>query len=293
LPLEVIFMSQQSNAKQNPAFGYFRPNALMLKLIRYTQFSRPSWFSRRIGFAIRRLARYIYRTFIDIDVEGIYFRSRINDNVSERNFVFMPWNYDHKEREYIATYLPRDGIFLDIGANVGIYSLWAAKFLGSSGRVVCFEPNPPVFDRLVFNVRINEQSRGADWPSFNVLNLGVSDRSGEFELYLNPSNLGQSSLVVRTESAKSVKIFCVSLLEKLQELNVPRVDILKIDVEGAEEDALLPFLESCSVGLRPKSILIENSDHLWKTNLRQKLLDYGYTELLKTKMNSVFSIQTK
>ncbi len=283
-------MSQRSSAQPSPAFGYYRPNALMLKLIRYTQNSLPSWLARRIGFAIRRLARCTYSNYIDIDVEGIYFRSRINDNVSERNFVFMPWNYDRIEREYIATNLSSDGIFLDIGANVGVYSLWAAKFLGSSGRVICFEPNPPVFDRLVFNVEINRQSRGAEWPSFNILNLGVSERAGEFDLYLNPSNLGQSSLVVRTESAKSVKIACVSLLEKLQELNVPRIDILKIDVEGAEDDVLLPFLKSSSVGLRPKSILVENSDHLWKTDLRQKLLDYGYIELFKTKMNSVFTI---
>jgi FkbM family methyltransferase len=131
--------------------------------------------------------------------------------------------------------LLREGdVFLDIGANIGFYSLFAAQRVGARGRVFSFEPDPMTFESLERSVRHN----GFDWV--RCFNLALSDRDG-YMPFFTVSDGSAHSLVAEIERRKdrysgqvSVPVTRLdSLLEK-GSLDVPRVDLIKIDVEGEE-----------------------------------------------------------
>ncbi|XAE59343.1 FkbM family methyltransferase [Termitidicoccus mucosus] len=207
----------------------------------------------------------------------------------------MPWRFDRIERQLLARTLPRDGCFLDIGANVGIYTLTTAAHLGPSGRIVAVEPNPPALGRLRFNIDATREGC-REWPEITVLGVGVSDVAGEFELRLDPANLGGSSLVPCEGAAPAqnpnppghVRVPCKPLLTILKELDIRRVHAIKIDIEGAEDMALTPYLEAAPDNLLADVIIIENSERQWRRDLPGALAQKGYRPQLRTRMNTVY-----
>jgi len=231
----------------------------------------------------------------DVTVGELKLRCWLTDNTCERKFVFTPWRFDVRELAAIAEALPADGVFVDIGANVGIYTLHAATRLDSRGRIVAFEPMPAAYQRLVFNIESTRAQRAA-WPRIDVLPEAVSDREGICELAIDAGNLGGNSIVDSARfscagSAQSVSIPCRPLLGALHALGVTRVDALKIDIEGAEDRALVPFLASAPASLLPRRLVLENSDSLWRLDLRGALAGRGYVEMFRTRLNSAYELR--
>ena len=64
--------------------------------------------------------------------------------------------------------------------------------------------------------------------------------------------------------------------------------MLKIDIEGAEDVALCPFLHDAPAAFLPHRLVVENSDHLWKSDLRASLATRGFKLALRTRLNSVY-----
>jgi len=108
------------------------------------------------------------------------------------------------------------------------------------------------------------------------------------DLYLDRSNLGGASLVSHKDGAARIQVSCRPLQQVLIESGVDRVDILKIDIEGAEDLALLPFYQSSSASLWPRYLIIENSEHLWRGDLVSVLRQRGYAVVCRTRMNTVY-----
>ncbi|NJL54803.1 FkbM family methyltransferase [bacterium] len=246
----------------------------------------------------RKLVLWGAKLPIDVAVEPIRMRCYLRDNNSEKKFVFLPRRFDKRERQLLLESLPRDGVFVDIGANVGLYTLTAATHLSSQGRIIALEPNPPVLERLYFNLQATRAGR-REWPTIDVLPLGVADVPGEFELYLDPQNLGNSTIASpesrRTDNfsqdgtgEKTVRIPCQPLLTILEEQSVTKIDALKIDIEGAEDIALVPYLEAAPQSQLPQLILLENSEHLWKRDLVGTLAKRGYTIQMRSRLNTVY-----
>lgn len=273
----------------NP-YGHHRPPGWVAALVAMSQSLPRNWFGQQLAQVARKLVLAFARLPIDTSVGPIRMRCYLRDNNSERKFLFMPWRFDRLERELIARELPRDGVFVDIGANVGIYSLSASRSLGASGRIVAFEPNPPAYQRLCFNLDAS-RAAASEWPRVDALPIGVSDVDGEFELSLDPANLGGSSLSIDRRSGGSVRVRCRPLLAVLEELGIGTVDVLKIDIEGAEDRALLPFLEAAPAPLLPRCIVIENSGHLWRHDLAGAILGKGYEVAVRTRMNTVYRLR--
>ena len=119
--------------------------------------------------------------------------------------------------------------------------------MGARGRIVALEPHPLAHQRLLFNIEATRIGR-THWPRIDVLALGVSNREEIRELRIDGGNLGGGSIAAgaarfsESGSDESMTIRCKPLLQVLDDCGIDRPDVLKIDIEGAEDLALAPFL---------------------------------------------------
>lgn len=119
--------------------------------------------------------------------------------------------------------------FIDVGANVGLYTLLAARMTGESGSVISFEPTPGIFAILENNVRVNgflERAGIALRPE------AVLDRTGQAALTTFEANSGHNTLFGRPGLGQSLAVRTVALDDVVAD--GAKVDIVKIDAEGAE-----------------------------------------------------------
>ena len=123
---------------------------------------------------------------------------------------------------------------LDIGANIGAVSLHMSKLVGTSGRVHAFEPVPPIFERLIGNVKKNKLT-----DVIQAHQIALSNYDGTAEIrYADEltENQGMGSLVRREENilTMSVNVPTKTLDSFVAEHAVDNIDIIKMDVQGAE-----------------------------------------------------------
>jgi len=276
-------------------FGTFTAPAAFARLMRFAQRAPHNALGKQLARAARAIYLWRAPAPVDVRVGDLRLRCWLDDNTCERKFVFTPWRFDPRELEALTEVLPRDGVFVDIGANVGIYTLLMATRLRGGGRIVAFEPFPPTHDRLLFNLAAT-RAASPQWPRVDALRLGVAGAEGKRELRLDAGNLGGGSLApgtARFSNAGSIdhaSIECRPLLAVLAELGIERVDALKIDIEGTEDEALCPFLAEAPASLLPRRVVVENSDGLWTRDLRGALAGRGYRELFRTRLNSVLEL---
>jgi FkbM family methyltransferase len=128
-------------------------------------------------------------------------------------------------------------IVVDVGANVGVFTLKASKEIGERGRIISFEPQWRNYDWLCRNLRINRCS--------NVLpiNAAISDFNGIADFYvkevpLENTLLPETTLSIETHTIATMKVKVRTLSSVLDEVGVGQVDFLKVDAEGVELEVL-------------------------------------------------------
>jgi FkbM family methyltransferase len=241
-----------------------------------------NWLNKRIGMVLRKMVLQNKLKIVDDEVLGIKVRFYPLENLGDRFLLFLPKFYDYREFELLSQTLRPDHFFLDIGANVGMYSLWASKYIRTPRHILALEPNPATFGRLSYNISLNDQ-QGVIVPQ----QLGVADQEKSFELYVDPTNLGGATITEQPSFYKPVKINCKPLKAILEEQGVKQVDVMKIDIEGAEALALNQFFTDAPRSLYPRIILIESPEGI-------DFEGFGYTFLERTRHhNSIFQLQDK
>jgi FkbM family methyltransferase len=118
-------------------------------------------------------------------------------------------------------------VFVDIGANVGIHTLHAARLVGATGVVHAFEPDPKTFEILTQNVQANGLQ-----ASIQLHQQALLDRNGELPLYRAAGMSTWNSVFAGNDGRPSVIVPCVTLDEALA--GTSRIDVIKLDAEGAE-----------------------------------------------------------
>jgi len=146
-------------------------------------------------------------------------------------FNFLDFgSYDADETKFLLDIVKDNYVILDIGANLGWYTLNCLK-TKKKVTVFSFEPMPDIYSRLNRNLILN------GLQTKNSFNFGLSSVNGEIDFFFDTERCGASSMVNLRDTEKAVKIKCsVKRLDDVFPLlNVGRLDFIKCDVEGAEK----------------------------------------------------------
>ncbi len=215
--------------------------------------------------------------FVDTTHAGQPVRLHL-DNTSEAKFLVSPRSYNRRERRFLTDALPaRDGVFVDIGANGGIYALAVACAAGPGTRILCVEPNPAMVCRLTGALVADDPFAGRG-VRVAIEAVAVGDRAGTARL--DVSTGAGTARLAETGIAVPVRL----LADVLADHGLDRIDALKIDIEGGEERALTPFFDTAPAAVWPRAMVIE---HLHGTTpaLPPYLAARGYRQTGRTRNN--------
>lgn len=199
--------------------------------------------------------------YFDVEALGLKLRLLTRGNYCETTTLFAPQFYDREELDWLRQGLGNDSVFIDVGGNVGLYSLVAAHN-NASTRVIAVEPNTALTQRLRFNAMSNNLS-------IEICETALSDYSGSGTLSTTAKQSGQNQLDTRTDNetagaanSPGNEVEVTTLPALLDSLSVSRIDVLKIDIEGHEHRVLKHFFEQSAASLHPSRIIIEHvHDH--------------------------------
>lgn len=184
--------------------------------------------------------------------------------------------YEPIQTQIVKKYVKEGDIVLDIGANVGYYTLLFAQLVGSKGRVFSFEPDPVNFDLLRKSVDLN------GYQNVTLIQKAVSNKNGKLKLYIGKENRAINRIYDAgiNDTKDSIEIDTIFLDDYFKDHDL-KIDFVKIDVEGSESGVIegMPLILKKSKNLK---IMTEFDPFLMKkfgvdaTNYIQLLLEHGF-----------------
>jgi FkbM family methyltransferase len=182
--------------------------------------------------------------------------------------------YEKLETEFFEREIKQGDFILDIGANIGYYTLIFARLAGEKGRVFAFEPDPTNFSLLERNIEIN------GYKNVLLVNKAVSDKTGRVRLFLCEDNKGDHRTYDSGDGRKFVEIDGIRLDDYFENRNM-KIDFIKMDIQGAEYGALRGMSGLIAMGENVRLI-----SEFWPLGLRRSgvepveylklLAEYGF-----------------
>ncbi len=262
-------------------FGTFSPSPYQSRIIAFARSFDPGPFSKLAASIGKRLIFSGLTGPLDLETWGVKTRIDPRRNVTEKRLMFSPSRFELEERDMLRRELKAGDTFVDIGANVGAYSLWVGPLVGPGGKIVAIEPQPSVLARLRANFALNPEFKA------HVFSCGAGEANGFMTLSVGSDNEGGASLATFGGGADQVEVPVRPLLGMVEEARLERIDALKIDIEGYEDRALLPFFAQAAESLWPRLLILERSDKDWASDLMGALRKAGYGLMFSTKRNYV------
>ena len=172
--------------QRNESFGYYSPQGLIRVI--YILVKIGIGFGKLKKIYAKILTKINKKSPIDIIYHGVKFRLYPHNNTIESKMFVSSRLREGKELDVISGYIKNGGTFLDIGSNIGYYSMMAAK-LGAT-KIIAVEPNPIVLDRLKANIKFNKFEK-----LIKTFQIGIGEKQSTLELRLSKSDMGSSSIV--------------------------------------------------------------------------------------------------
>ena len=226
----------------------------------------PVYFARMARFALLR--GFGKESEIRLRFGEKYFHMRVlplGPKEGSRGIFLFRENYERLLAFGHRLLKPGD-IALDVGANQGIYCCAFGSAVGPGGRVVAVEPIPRQAQRLKYNIEDNGFKHCA------VIQKAISDCEGVATLGL--ANGDVSASILAADKSDSITVETISVDEIVKRMNLPRVDFIKLDVEGAELLALRGAINTLRQ-FRP-TLSIEATDPVLFEGIRSFLEPLGY-----------------
>lgn len=267
-------------------FGAHAPSGALARLIATARKAPDGWAGRRLAYLLRALGvRAMAGRPADVETLGARMRLYPADNVSEKRMLFTPQYFDPHELDFLARRITPDFVFVDVGANVGGYSLFVAARAGAGARILAIEPQPLIHERLVYNVRQNA------FATIKTLECAAADCDGEVTMFVNARNRGDSSIrIVPSHDGGRLTVRARRLRDILAGEAFGRIDAMKLDCEGAEDLIVEPYLRSAPRSLWPRVMIVEHMPERWCIDLPDFIRAQGYKEQLRTRQNLVFEL---
>jgi FkbM family methyltransferase len=179
----------------------------------------------------RLFDRFTPRTGLrEVTVGGSYTMTLDLANAIHRQ-IFMGC-FAHSMTQWATHLLPTGGAFLDVGAHAGYFSLLASARVGASGRVFAIEPNPRTFASLERHLTRNRVA------NVQALMCGLAEKPGVLALHAPPSQIDYNATVLPRADWTRVEVPARTLDDCVRDWAIGRIDLMKIDVEGAEPGVL-------------------------------------------------------
>ena len=205
--------------------------------IRFEAWWYRAWPLPRGGAIPRRVERLLVNTGIigpvRVEVEpGVNLLLDPTDFIARSLLLSDRTRWEPDVWNAIGSGLQPGAVFIDVGANIGYDSLKAARLVGGAGRVVACEPNPPVLALLQQNVAASQAA------NVTVLPVACADRETTLAFFdaTDGGNSGRSSMSADNAGpgGRAITVQARRLDDIVADLGLTRLDVLKIDVEGAE-----------------------------------------------------------
>jgi FkbM family methyltransferase len=267
------------------SFGALAPGPFDRVVIALTSGLPDNWLGLRLAILLRRLVtmRLPYPDgALDVIRWGLRLRLHPRDNGCEKNLLFTPQMYEPTERAELTAEMDRANdspfVFVDIGANVGLFSFFVAARTGRNARILAVEPEPENLSRLLFNMRINPG------VPIRVASIALADKAGKVALDVDRRDRG-GTRVRKLTGRDALTVDAQTLLQLLQDVGIDAIHAIKIDVEGAEDVILAPFFRNAPESMWPRLILLEDARSAWTVDLFSLLASLGYTVVSRTRLN--------
>ncbi len=177
----------------------------------------------------------------NFDENQICFQHSLNDEIKITLYKdsllckFIFFSFEEAEIAFLKKFLSKGNIFFDIGANIGLFSLYAANIVGDEGKVHGFEPTPTTFSRLKENVDLNSYT--------NVIskNIGLSNLNQTLQFHISTNGYDAwNSFANLNElvNSETIQIPTITLDQYIVDNQIKHIDLMKIDVEGWELNVL-------------------------------------------------------
>jgi FkbM family methyltransferase len=193
------------------------------------RFGKPPGFERVVRFLLP-IERCADGPEICLVRDGSLFLTRLGLPLGWHVALFG--SYEPELRDIMRTVLPRDGVAIDVGANVGWHTLLMARLVGPRGRILAVEANPSVCERLLRNVRLNRLGQ------IEVVACAAAESKRILEFFgPGADERGSASghvVADAEEKAGTIRVETCTLDAIVLERQIDRIDLLKIDVEGFE-----------------------------------------------------------
>ena len=221
---------------------------------------------------------------VDLVYHNLKLRLQPRQNTIESKIMFSAKQREGAELAVIRRHLAGGGVFVDIGANIGYYSLNVA--LMTADRAIAIEPNPPILARLRDNIALNNLE-----TKITVHDVAVGAAKGIAHLTISDNDFGSSSIVNQSVGKTHIDVDVVPLVDILKTDGVRRADIIKIDIEGMEDRALFPYFEAITKDQYPKLIVMEDGINAqWERDILSWLLANGYHAAARTRGNIMLEL---
>lgn len=199
---------------------------------RYAAHRRILWWNSQAG----------KREYITVKlIPGIKMRLYFDSQLSQ---LIYCEDFEYRERQFLEAFLRPGDVFVDVGANIGLFTLIAARFVGVSGRVYAFEPCTKAYLRLLANIELNKLNNVACYQ------LALSNTNEPLDMTISLDGFDAWNSFTQPIAGTSFaieRVNCITWDTFAQQHGlVGRVTMMKIDVEGWESHVLLGGRETLS-----------------------------------------------
>lgn len=226
---------------------------MVTTIVRWTRVAMKTGMPIQLKRAIWQLANRNFfhhgTTVAATDVLGNRIFCRTDDFVQKHIAIFRMW--EPSLTNYLLGKGVVDGIFIDIGANIGYFTLLASR---QYSKVIAFEPSPSIYESLSENIHMNGRNN-------TVLHqAAIAAKTGRVGFYKSIGhNLGTSSLIEGSDTVFEANVKCGPLESFIEMHEWSRVRFIKIDVEGSELGVITSLLRVAHLLSKDVEIVVETS----------------------------------